>query len=573
MRLTALASFLFLVVANTAAEEQEGGHGGGLRRGRGGVTSSAPDGEVTRRHLLDGAEHSNIFDSRSHSRGASDDVYTVIAHYVDDDAKALIVAAVAASDDGDVLVDTLDDARAVIVRVRFDCLQKLKAINGAAVTVDRPIESDDDSTIEPVSTEGARALQAARRRKMVETVPQGVTLIQADQLSTGTQKYVKICIADTGYAFHPDLPPYGPQVDGLDITAPSGDRLRWHISSGSTSHHTHGTLLAGIIGATPNNDMGLRGVLDSSVVHMFNTRGLGDDNKSTQAQMLEAVEQCVEAGADVVTVAMGCLDCRDEVVAEFFRSIYEDRGVLVVASSGNNGLDDGTYMYPASYPHVMSVAAVDAAGNRLADLSNANDAVEVAAHGEKVMSTYIDGNGGFGYAYMRGTSASTAYVAGAAALLWSHFPRCSNVQIRNALVTSARDNNSQAQCDPYTGYGVIKVRYAYNLLQSNGCDGGGQLLSGTAKTCDAPSSGQSNGVKATDPPTYTGGGCRDSRWPERVQHIDERQWSCKQIRSALQQARYYWGGRKAVRNEWCANGNSDAARLCPRLCRVCRVQK
>ncbi len=73
-----------------------------------------------------------------------------------------------------------------------------------------------------------------------------------------------------------------------------------------------------------------------------------------------------------------------------FQNAY-DAGVLSVAAAGNNG--DSSYSYPASYSSVVSVAAIDSS-KQVADFSQYNDQVELAAPGVGVLSTlpYVDEN-------------------------------------------------------------------------------------------------------------------------------------------------------------------------------------
>mmetsp|Transcript_20846 Transcript_20846/g.27452 ORF Transcript_20846/g.27452 Transcript_20846/m.27452 type:complete len:81 (+) Transcript_20846:36-278(+) len=74
----------------------------------------------------------------------------------------------------------------------------------------------------------------------------------------------------------------------------------------------------------------------------------------------------------------------------------------------------------------------------------------VAGPGILVNSTWP----GNKYALISGTSAATPHVAGVAALVWSHFPQCSNKQIREALLQSAQDLGPVG-CDEKNGYGQL----------------------------------------------------------------------------------------------------------------------
>ncbi|MCO1332790.1 S8 family serine peptidase [Microbulbifer sp. OS29] len=74
------------------------------------------------------------------------------------------------------------------------------------------------------------------------------------------------------------------------------------------------------------------------------------------------------------------------------------------------------------------------------------------------------------YEYFNGTSMATPHVAGVTALVWSHFPNCSNTEIRNALTATAEDLGDAGRDNAY-GYGLVQAKAAYDYLSLNGCSG------------------------------------------------------------------------------------------------------
>jgi subtilisin family serine protease len=309
-----------------------------------------------------------------------------------------------------------------------------------------------------------RGGQVQDERNLVDLAPYGIGLVQADQLVQGPNK-VTVCVIDTGYGLgHPDLPNITYGVEGY---SPYGtDEERWDVDGNS-----HGTHCAGTIGAIGSNDIGVTSVNpDPDKFTFFIGKGLRNSGSGPTASIIAAVDECVTAGAKVISMSLGCAgNCFTAVEQAVLKDAYDD-GVLIIAAAGNRG--DGTLGYPASYATVMSVGAVDINEN-IASFSQHNKQVEISAPGVGIRSTITtDGGTKFSYASYSGTSMATPHVAGVAALVWSHFPRCSNNQIRNVLIKTSMDRGLTG-CDEYYGHGIVQAKAAYDLLNTTGCTAGG----------------------------------------------------------------------------------------------------
>lgn len=81
-------------------------------------------------------------------------------------------------------------------------------------------------------------------------------------------------------------------------------------------------------------------------------------------------------------------------------------------------------------------------------------------------------SGASNYGLMSGTSMASPHVAGVAALLWSHYPQCTNAQIRNVLAATAEDLGTAGRDNSY-GYGLVRTKTALDYIAQNGCDGSG----------------------------------------------------------------------------------------------------
>ena len=90
------------------------------------------------------------------------------------------------------------------------------------------------------------------------------------------------------------------------------------------------------------------------------------------------------------------------------------------------------------------------------------------------------------------------HVAGVAAALWSYFPNCTSVQIRNVLNRSAKympEANPEEKCTPQYGHGLVQLSDAHDMITQGGCAAGGDNSIVTGG-CD-----QLNNIDKTDSPT------------------------------------------------------------------------
>ncbi len=260
---------------------------------------------------------------------------------------------------------------------------------------------------------------------------------------------IKLCIIDTGYDLgHEDL-----QTENISGDGPCQDvPCNWYEDPNS-----HGTHVAGTIGAIGGNDKGVVGVVRNGGMPLHIVRGLNGNGSGTWAGIIRGMQQCDESGANVVNMSLGggysraMEDALDSIIAN------NDR-ILFVAAAGNGG--NAGYLYPASFdsPGMMSVASVDKYKNR-SSFSQYNDQVDISAPGSSVLST-VPGNK---YATYSGTSMATPHVAAVAALIWSHHSRKTAAEIRDALESSAEDLGTYGR-DDYYGNGLVNTKAALDAL-------------------------------------------------------------------------------------------------------------
>lgn len=273
--------------------------------------------------------------------------------------------------------------------------------------------------------------------------------MQAWMIETGS-KDVKIAVIDTGVDYTiPDLADNvwtneaelngKPGVDddnngciddihGCNFVANSGD---------PKDDHGHGSHVSGTIGASGNNGIGVAGVVwHTSIVGV---KFLDAQGSGSLDNAVKAIDYATRVGVKIMSNSWGGGGFSQTMLDSINRA--KDAGILFVAAAGNEGADNDTQpAYPASYQadNIISVAAVDAAGN-LADFSCfGKTTVHVAAPGVHVLSNVPTATDPTGFASWSGTSMATPHVSGVAALLMSQHPEQNYATIKARIMAGAR---------------------------------------------------------------------------------------------------------------------------------------
>ena len=210
---------------------------------------------------------------------------------------------------------------------------------------------------------------------------------------------------------------------------------------------------SGVIGIAPRSTiLSIRVIPDRSDPHYG--RYSREPEPSIQDSLARGIDYAVQHGAKVISMSIG-YSAPNGAVRQALQQAFA-RGVVVVASAGNSGAPAGAsdggqapVSFPADYPGVISVGAVNAAG-AVAVFSSDNLSVQVAAPGVGVPAQGRDGQ----YWMVSGTSPACALVAGVAALIKSKYPDLAPNLIATAL-TSTTTNRPARGYDNQVGFGIV----------------------------------------------------------------------------------------------------------------------
>jgi type VII secretion-associated serine protease mycosin len=263
---------------------------------------------------------------------------------------------------------------------------------------------------------------------------------------------VTVAVLDTGVdGTHPDLT--GQVLEGKDMVGFGARR-------GDTAWARHGTGMAGIIaghGHGPGDSDGVLGIAPEARILPVRVILEDKDPQRKKARttrggaLADGIRWAADHGADVVNLSLGDDSSTAHPEAQEDDAIQYAlrKGVVVVASAGNGGEQGNRASYPAAYPGVIAVAAVDRYGTR-ASFSTRRWYATVAAPGVDVV--IADPNRRYYEGW--GTSTASAYVSGTAALIRSAFPRLSPAQVKRLLEDTARDTPPGGR-DDAVGHGLV----------------------------------------------------------------------------------------------------------------------
>lgn len=269
---------------------------------------------------------------------------------------------------------------------------------------------------------------------------------------------VLVAVVDSGVdTDHPQLRRRGKVATGEDFFQVGKLRATFDCDS-------HGTAVASIIAADPVAGIGFRGLAPQAGILpvRVSERGTtdGTTNEIDPLVLAQGIRYAADHGARVINLSMA--GQRDDAGVRQAIVYAQRKDALIVAAVGN-GQRDGLVLpsYPASYPGVLGVGAVDITGKRL-DSSQIGPYVDLVAPGGSVVGASRRN----GHNYYSGTSFAVPFVSATAALVRAAWPRLTAAEVARRLMATANPAAGGSDNASY-GAGVVDPFRAVTERLSN----------------------------------------------------------------------------------------------------------
>lgn len=194
---------------------------------------------------------------------------------------------------------------------------------------------------------------------------------------------------------------------------------------------SHGTHIAGIINATPNNSIGVTGVSPGLKIMPLKFYG---PKRWTSAMIYETYSYAVNNGAQIITTSYNINAMSRDPIYQDAVKYAHDNSVLVFNSAGNGNTKNPER---SRLDTLLLVSSVDAkpsaqASDVRSSFSNYGYQVDISAPGGGIMATGVNDR----YVSMSGTSMATPMAAAMAGLIMSQYPQMNVRQVLHTLLVS-----------------------------------------------------------------------------------------------------------------------------------------
>lgn len=246
--------------------------------------------------------------------------------------------------------------------------------------------------------------------------------------TTGSSN-IRVGIIDTGISDHEDL--IGNVVEGYDFV--NNNSVTNDIIS------SHGTMVAGIVGASGNNNVGISGInWNVSLVPLQVSNINGEINSAACVKAVEYATETYKTNEpiQILNFSIGSY----EAWSELEDAIRKYPGLFVCSTGNSGGNNDDAYHYPSFYgsslysnpiSNIISVGRSDRNDTRPTNSNRGKNTIDLFAPGENIYTTNPSG-----YIVNSGSSFAAPHVAGVAALILSKSPNLTTAQLKYAILNS-----------------------------------------------------------------------------------------------------------------------------------------
>lgn len=241
-------------------------------------------------------------------------------------------------------------------------------------------------------------------------------------VSTGNYYITVAVVDDAVQTNHPDLA--GNIVAGYDVA--DGD----NNPNPPNTNFSHGTHVAGIVGAVTNNGIGIAS-LGFNAIRIMPVKASYTGVYIDKAY--EGVIWAAEHGADVINMSWGGYGYSQ--TNQNVMTYAHNLGSVLVAAAGNDNTTQSHY--PSSYSYVICVASTDSNDDK-SGFSNYGSQIDIAAPGSNIYST-VPYNG---YATYNGTSMASPLVASLCGYILSQNPYLTTDEVEYILKNTSDDINA-----------------------------------------------------------------------------------------------------------------------------------
>ncbi|MBT8038384.1 MAG: S8 family serine peptidase [Verrucomicrobiae bacterium] len=262
--------------------------------------------------------------------------------------------------------------------------------------------------------------------------PNALSWLGIDNDNTLWGKGVTVAVLDSGVNDHTALNRGNGKVTHTVLT---------ELAEGDTQLG-HGTAVASIISGDHPRTPGVAPASDLLSIRITDAQGSSDSFTLAEGILLAA-----DSGADIINISMGSYG-DSALVAEAVQ-YAQGKGVVIVASSGNEGME--AIAYPAAYDGVIAVGAVEGNGSHL-HFSNSGENLDISAPGFQVSAAWGEDQ----LTAFSGTSASAPFVSGAIAATMSENPHMTAQQAADLVLRVTNDAGYPGD-DPAYGSGILAL--------------------------------------------------------------------------------------------------------------------